>query len=244
MPTCSFAVCVTIFSTGGKFRPVSNFTESHTLTLATRSYALLPVVWHNIEIEAHNVDMALASLPGFLPCFAYWKQSTTGRGEGLREDKHDRQEVKTSSHRKSNPGHMVEWPILYQMWQSCESCDSHVTVCDSYVTVVWQSVTVMWQSVTVVWQSVTVMWQSDSLWQSCDSHVSRVMTGATVETLVENLVHYDHITHKPPILTKLSILYYVFISFSEYIQIGKLKPWGNIFGSHLSWLTDRLQLDQ
>ena len=33
-------VRVTIFSTGGKFQPVSNFTELHTLTLAARSYAL------------------------------------------------------------------------------------------------------------------------------------------------------------------------------------------------------------
>ena len=39
-----YAACpvrVTIFSTGGKFRPVSNFTELHTLTLAARSYTLL-----------------------------------------------------------------------------------------------------------------------------------------------------------------------------------------------------------
>ena len=35
-------VCVTIFSTGGKFRLVSNFTELHSLTLAARSYVLLP----------------------------------------------------------------------------------------------------------------------------------------------------------------------------------------------------------
>ena len=37
------AVRVTIFSTGGKFQPVSNCTELHTLTLAlaARSYALL-----------------------------------------------------------------------------------------------------------------------------------------------------------------------------------------------------------
>jgi len=34
-------VCVTIFSTGGKFCPVSNFTELYALTLATCSYALL-----------------------------------------------------------------------------------------------------------------------------------------------------------------------------------------------------------
>ena len=32
---------VTIFSTGGKFRPVSKFTELHSLALAARSYALL-----------------------------------------------------------------------------------------------------------------------------------------------------------------------------------------------------------
>ena len=34
-------VCVTIFSTGDKFRPVSDSTELHALTLATRSYELL-----------------------------------------------------------------------------------------------------------------------------------------------------------------------------------------------------------
>ena len=31
----------TIFSTGSKFRPVSNFTELHALTLAAHSYVLL-----------------------------------------------------------------------------------------------------------------------------------------------------------------------------------------------------------
>ena len=35
------AVCATIFSTSGKFRLVSNFTELHALTPAARSYALL-----------------------------------------------------------------------------------------------------------------------------------------------------------------------------------------------------------
>ena len=35
------AARVTIFSTGGKFHPVSNFTELHALTQAVRSYALL-----------------------------------------------------------------------------------------------------------------------------------------------------------------------------------------------------------
>ena len=32
---------VTIFSTGGKFQPVSKFIELHTLALATHSYELL-----------------------------------------------------------------------------------------------------------------------------------------------------------------------------------------------------------
>ena len=34
-------VCVTIVDTGGKFRPVSNFTELHALTLATCFYYTL-----------------------------------------------------------------------------------------------------------------------------------------------------------------------------------------------------------
>ena len=38
-------ICVTIFSTGGKFQQVSNFTELHTLILATRSYVLLCWPW-------------------------------------------------------------------------------------------------------------------------------------------------------------------------------------------------------
>ena len=37
----SCAVRVTIFSTGGRFRLVSRFTELHTLTQAARSYVLL-----------------------------------------------------------------------------------------------------------------------------------------------------------------------------------------------------------
>ena len=40
-------MCVTIFSTGGKFCPVPIFTQLHTLTLVTRSYALL--VQHIVE---------------------------------------------------------------------------------------------------------------------------------------------------------------------------------------------------
>ena len=46
MFTWSFAASVTIFSTGGKFQPVSNFTLLHALTLAARSYVLLaPTVY-------------------------------------------------------------------------------------------------------------------------------------------------------------------------------------------------------
>ena len=41
MSMCSCTVRVTISSTGGKFRLVSNFTELYALTLAARSYALL-----------------------------------------------------------------------------------------------------------------------------------------------------------------------------------------------------------
>ena len=37
----SCAVCVTIFSTGGKFHPVSIFTLLHALTLVAHSYVLL-----------------------------------------------------------------------------------------------------------------------------------------------------------------------------------------------------------
>ena len=45
-------MCVTIFSTGGKFRPVSIFTQLHTLTLVTRSYALL-LHQHCFQDPAH-----------------------------------------------------------------------------------------------------------------------------------------------------------------------------------------------
>ena len=56
---CLPAACtvhVTIFSTGGKFRLVSNFTELHTLTLAARSYALL-----GETIVSCNLNELLAS---------------------------------------------------------------------------------------------------------------------------------------------------------------------------------------
>ena len=46
-------VCVTIFSTGGKFRLVSNFTELHALTLATCFYAFLV---NSIAVEGYHID--------------------------------------------------------------------------------------------------------------------------------------------------------------------------------------------
>ena len=49
---------VTIFSTGGKFRPVSNFTELHALTQAARSYALLA----NLNIRRVFVEVYKACL--------------------------------------------------------------------------------------------------------------------------------------------------------------------------------------
>ena len=52
LATCLRAAALTIFSTGGKFRPVSNFTELHALTLAARSYALL----HDL-INAFHSDL-------------------------------------------------------------------------------------------------------------------------------------------------------------------------------------------
>ena len=45
------AVCVTIFSTGRKFHPVSIFTLLHALTLVACSYALL--TWMNV-LTAHE----------------------------------------------------------------------------------------------------------------------------------------------------------------------------------------------
>ena len=45
------AVCVTIFSTGGKFQPVSNSTELHALTPAACSYALLVILLPSMYIH-------------------------------------------------------------------------------------------------------------------------------------------------------------------------------------------------
>ena len=47
-------MCVTIFSTGRKFRPVSSFTLLHVLTLVAYSYALL---WYLITHSGISVFM-------------------------------------------------------------------------------------------------------------------------------------------------------------------------------------------
>ena len=40
----AYAVCVTIFSTGGEFQLVSNFKKLHALTIAARPYVLLLIM--------------------------------------------------------------------------------------------------------------------------------------------------------------------------------------------------------
>ena len=50
----AWAIRVTVFSTAGNFRPVSNFMELHALTLAARSYALLTtlrVIYNWLELS-------------------------------------------------------------------------------------------------------------------------------------------------------------------------------------------------
>ena len=60
MQHVQYNVC---FSTGGKFRPVSNFTELHALTLAAHSYALLPIYK---TVSAH---LLLTYLPTYPPTY-------------------------------------------------------------------------------------------------------------------------------------------------------------------------------
>ena len=50
---------VTIFSTGGKFRPVSNFTWLHALTLAARSYVLLCNAYHVYTMYKNDILLNL-----------------------------------------------------------------------------------------------------------------------------------------------------------------------------------------
>ena len=62
----SCAVCATIFSTRGKFRPVSNFTKLHALTLAAllmRSCPLviLKVIYHLVR-TLDDVNMMIQDI--------------------------------------------------------------------------------------------------------------------------------------------------------------------------------------
>ena len=52
-------VHVTIFSTGGKFRPVSNFTKLHALTLAARSLCALDSTYYlYLENKLYSLPLA------------------------------------------------------------------------------------------------------------------------------------------------------------------------------------------
>ena len=92
---CYMCYCI-IFSTGGKFRLVSNFTELHTLTLAACSYALLVCYYmvpdtvqktavHTIKFSPIELTTVLTHrftdlkdpndwLYSFNPCYTYSQQ--------------------------------------------------------------------------------------------------------------------------------------------------------------------------
>ena len=79
----SCAVLITIFSTGGKFWPVSNFMELHALTQATRSHALLALSYsHLYNNEASLSSWAFVTVQ-FLIANAqlHCKWSKTGAGK-------------------------------------------------------------------------------------------------------------------------------------------------------------------
>ena len=59
----SCAVCVTIFSTDGKFWPVANFTKLHALTLAAHSYALLHIVTTTNHHKSYFLSPCEVSTP-------------------------------------------------------------------------------------------------------------------------------------------------------------------------------------
>ena len=56
-----YAVCVTIFSTGGKFHSVSNFTQLHVITQVAHSYALLTVVNHQYGVHRPGFPFRILS---------------------------------------------------------------------------------------------------------------------------------------------------------------------------------------
>jgi len=77
------AGCVTIFSDGDKFRPVSKFTELHSLALATCSYLLLVGVQQKLQVARGNIiqisyGVHSAHLSGYLWLFSSLTQHTYG----------------------------------------------------------------------------------------------------------------------------------------------------------------------
>ena len=71
-----YTACVTIFSTGGKSRPVLNFMESHGLTLAAHSYARLvlaiPTLNKAILFPERFSISSSVSLSRDVPMVAIW----------------------------------------------------------------------------------------------------------------------------------------------------------------------------
>ena len=83
-----YAACpvhITIFSTGGKFQPVSNFMELHALTLAAQSYVVYKKVKHLEEVAPqlhcpfrsssipHSVCILIPGPPPQFALLAVWK---------------------------------------------------------------------------------------------------------------------------------------------------------------------------
>ena len=77
-----YAVCVTIFGTGGKLQLVSNLKELHTLTQAARSYALLSTAWPCFDCIVFQLNTGQTSGPAHLDINVepVWMQGYTGSG--------------------------------------------------------------------------------------------------------------------------------------------------------------------
>ena len=58
---------VTIFSTGGKLRPVSNFTELHALTQAAHSYVLFTLIYSLFPETFLDTNFYPLSRPSLTP---------------------------------------------------------------------------------------------------------------------------------------------------------------------------------
>ena len=71
-----YAVCVvhvTIFSTGGKFRPVSIFTQLHALTLVACSYALLLLaIIQTQAVKNHQIYLSMSGTNIYFGVLGLW----------------------------------------------------------------------------------------------------------------------------------------------------------------------------